>query len=104
MGPLWLRLLPWCLSSKAAFGDLAGSLFMAIVGVVAIVDATVGRSANRTLRRDLRASKIGPGLPRHFFVALTTKRTYKSDHLRTALPDPDFGFPNRGARHPHYLK
>ena len=57
MGPLWLRLLPWCLSSKAVFGDLAGSLFMAIVGVVAIVDATVCQSANRTLRRDLPWSK-----------------------------------------------
>ena len=41
MGPLLLRLLPVRLSSKAVFADLADSLFMTTVGVVAIVEAPV---------------------------------------------------------------
>ena len=41
MGPLLLRRLPVCLSSKAVFADLADLLFMTTVGVVAIVEAPV---------------------------------------------------------------
>ena len=41
MGPLLLRRLPVCLSSKAVFVDLADLLFMTTVGVVAIVEAPV---------------------------------------------------------------
>ena len=51
MCTLLLRLFSLRLSSKAVFDELADSLFMTIVGVVAIVDATI---CHRTLRRARR--------------------------------------------------